>query len=188
MNNVLVTGNADFGIAKELKKIYPDAMFVSRSNEYDLTEQEGLDKVARLARHSDLIIICSALWRFQQTVVLDVIYKACLEYKNPAHIITIGSTTDRVNRGNTWLYNAEKKALRDFSNSCGIAGVWSEAKPKVSYVSFGTLSNNQHKHPDRKCMPIEDAAAYIKWVADAPRNVCINEISIDPMQGAIWHE
>ena len=60
-------------------------------------------------------------------------------------------------------------------------GVW-KAGPKVSYISFGTLSNNQDKHPDRNCMDIDKAGEYIKWVIDQPQDININEISIDPMQ------
>jgi len=73
--------------------------------------------------------------------------------------------------------------LRDFSNTLAIGGVWSDELPKVSYISFGTLSNNQEKHPDRKCMDIDEAAGYIKWLISQPKYVNINEISIDPMQG-----
>jgi NADP-dependent 3-hydroxy acid dehydrogenase YdfG len=54
--------------------------------------------------------------------------------------------------------------------------------PKVSYISFGTLTNNQHKHGDRTCLDIDQAAEYIKWLIDQPKHVNINEISIDPVQ------
>ncbi len=53
---------------------------------------------------------------------------------------------------------------------------------------FGTLSNNAHKHPDRKTLNIDEAAAYIKWLIDQPKYVNINEISIDPMQSGDWYE
>ena len=120
--------------------------------------------------------------------MLDAVYKKCLEVQSFPHITCVGSTTDRVKNGSPWLYNAEKKALRDYSNTLAIGGVWGDSKPKVSYISFGTLSNNQEKHPDRKCMDIDEAAQYIKWLIDQPKNVNINEISIDPMQDDYWHE
>ena len=107
--------------------------------------------------------------------------------KHYPHIVVIGSTTDRVKNGKTWLYNAEKKALRDYANTCAINSVWSKS-PKVSYISFGTLSNNQEKHPDRKCLNIDEAAQYIKWLINQPKYVNINEISIDPMQDERWHD
>ena len=123
----------------------------------------------------------SALWRFHQTVLLDIVYKALRNAKSEAHIVVIGSTTDRTKKGSAWLYNAEKKALRDYSNSLALLGVW-HSGPKISYISFGTLSNNQSKHPDRKCLDIDSAAQYIKWLIEQPKHVTINEISIDPMQ------
>jgi NADP-dependent 3-hydroxy acid dehydrogenase YdfG len=60
-------------------------------------------------------------------------------------------------------------------------GVWGSA-PKITLISFGSLSNVQNKHPDRTCMNIDRAATYIKWLIEQPRDICINEISIDPLQ------
>lgn len=186
-NKILISGNANFGLAQALHKIYPDATFCSRLNDYELTNKKGREDFAQLAVLCDVIIINAALWQFQQTVLLDAVYKALVEAKKQAHIVVIGSTTDRVKNGKAWLYNAEKKALRDYSNTLAIGGVWGD-KPKVSYISFGTLSNNQHKHLDRRCMDIDQAAGYIKWLIDQPKHVNINEISIDPMQDTMWYE
>ena len=84
------------------------------------------------------------------------------------------------------LYNAEKKALRDYSNTLGLTGIWASG-PKISYISLGTLDNNQAKHPDRKTMDINLAAEYIKWIVDQPKHLNINELSIDPMQSENWY-
>ena len=184
--NILISGNKERGLAGALYKLYPDATYVSKGSGIDLVTADGRAKFCTLARTADVIIVNSALWQFQQTVLLDAVYKTLVEAKNIAHIVVIGSTTDRVKNGKPWLYNAEKKALRDYSNTLAIGGVWSD-KPKVSYISFGTLSNNQEKHPDRKCMDIDTVAEYIKWIIDQPRNVNINEISIDPMQDEGWY-
>jgi NADP-dependent 3-hydroxy acid dehydrogenase YdfG len=59
--------------------------------------------------------------------------------------------------------------------------VW-DSGPKVSLISFGSLSNVQEKHPDRICLELSRAASYIKWIIDQPADICINEISIDPLQ------
>jgi len=76
--------------------------------------------------------------------------------------------------------------LRDYSNTLGISGVWDRG-PKISYISFGTLSNNQEKHPDRRTMNITQAAQYIKWIMDQPKEISINELSIDPIQNERWY-
>lgn len=183
---MLISGNPDYGLAQALQKLYPDAEFMSRSTGYDLVEKSGRTAFATAALNHNVIIVNCALWQFQQTVLLDAVYKSLKDAGKLAHIVVIGSTTDRVKNGKAWLYNAEKKALRDYSNTLAIGGVWSRM-PKISYISFGTLSNNAHKHPDRRCMDIDQAAEYIKWVVDQPAHININEISIDPMQDEYWY-
>ena len=140
-----------------------------------------------ISNDADVFINCSALFKFNQTNLLSIVYSYCQEHKASPFIINIGSTTDRVKKGGSWLYNAEKKALRDYSNSIGITGVW-DTGPKVCYISFGTLSNNQEKHPGRQCMDLDKAAEYIQWIVEQPKEICINEISIDPMQNKYWRE
>ena len=183
---MLITGNKNEGLAAALYKLYPDAEFISRETGYDFGKKADMERCAEAAVMHDVIINCSALFRFHQTSLLDIIYKKCQVEKHRPHIVNIGSTTDRVKKGGSWLYNAEKKALRDYSNTLGLSGVWSEG-PKISYISFGTLSNNQEKHPTRKVMDIDTAAEYIKWIIDAPKHFNINELSIDPMQSEYWY-
>lgn len=184
---IIISGNKNQGLAKELNKLYPSATFCSRENGYDLTTSKGQEEFATLSVDYDIIIINAALWKFQQTVLLDEVYKKLVTQNKNYHIICVGSTTDRVKNGKAWRYNAEKKALRDYSNTLAISGVWSNT-PKVSYISFGTLSNNQEKHPDRQCLDIAQAADYIKWLIDQPKYVNINELSIDPMQAERWYD
>ena len=182
---ILISGNPNYGIAKELQQIYPGAVFASRENGFDLTSQEGQKKFANLSITFDVIINNVALWKFNQTVLLDQVYKTLIDNKKTPSIICIGSTTDRVKKGGAWLYNAEKKALRDYCNTLGMNGVWDHG-PKITLISFGSLSNVQDKHPNRKCINITRAVSYIKWIIEQPKDICINEISIDPVQ--ILHE
>ena len=179
---MIITGNPKQGLAQALYKIYPDAVYVSRETcQLDLTNTDHMFEFANMCTRHPLIVLNSALWRFHQTVLLDLVYKALRNANNDAHIVCVGSTTDRTSKGTAWLYNAEKKALADYSNSLGLVGVW-HSGPKISHISFGTLSNNQAKHPDRTCMDIDVAAQYIKWLIDQPPHLCINSLSIDPMQ------
>lgn len=184
---MIITGNKNKGLAGALYQLYPDAVYCSRETGFELTKYQEQERFASLCLDHDVIVNCSALWRFEQTNLLDRIYKTCVENDHAPHIISIGSTTDRVKNGKPWLYNAEKKALRDYSNTLALGGVW-DKYPKISYISFGTLSNNQHKHPERKCLDINEAANYIKWLINQPRYVNINEISVDPMQDNKWYE
>ena len=132
---ILVAGNKNYGLAAELFKLYPDAFFASRTSGFDLTKNDDQKKLADLTLDYDIFINCSALHKFNQTVLLDQIYKSCIDNKHYPHIICVGSTTDRVKKGGAWLYNAEKKALRDYCNTLGINGVWGTA-PKITLISF----------------------------------------------------
>jgi len=183
---MIITGNKYTGVAGALAKIYPDAEFISRSTGYDFGKKLDMERCAEAVLAHDVFINCSALFRFNQTSLLDIVYKKCILENHQCHIINIGSTTDRVKKGGAWLYNAEKKALRDYSNTLGLTGVWASG-PKISYISFGTLDNNQEKHPDRKTMNINLAAEYVKWMIDQPSHLNINELSIDPMQSEKWY-
>jgi hypothetical protein len=178
---ILITGNPSYGLAAGLSKLYPDATFISRSNGYDLTTKDGHRKLEEIITGYDVLVNSSALWKFNQTLILECAYKKCLEVKHNIRIICVGSTTDRVKKATSWIYNAEKKALRDYANSLSLSGVW-QGGPCVSLVSLGSLSNVQAKHPDRICLEISRAAEYVKWVIDQPLDICINEISIDPLQ------
>ena len=183
---MLIAGNKNYGLGEALYKLFPSAEFISRSSGHDLTSRQEQEWFAKQSLDHNQIIICSALYNFNQTVLLDLVYKSCAENNHTPHIICIGSTTDRLSDGKPWMYNAEKKALRDYCNTLALGGVWKD-RPKITYVSLGTMSNNQHKHPDRKCLDIDSAAEYIKWICEQPKNININEISIDPMQDQRWH-
>lgn len=183
---VLVTGNDRYGLAAELAKLLPDVTLVSRSTGYDLTSHGDQLRCAELALEHDAFVNCAALWRFNQTLLMDAVYQRCAGEGHGIHIIAIGSTVDRAKNGKAWLYGAEKKALRDWCNTLSMSGVWGNA-PKVTYASFGTMSNNQHKHADRRCLDLGQAAEYVVWLLSQPKSVNINEISIDPMQDGRWY-
>lgn len=180
--NIYVAGNKNYGLAQELNAVYPDAVFASRSNGgYDFTRADSQAKFAEDSLAADVVVICSALWKFNQTLLLEAVYKKHKEASKSTLIICVGSTIDRVKKGSDWLYGAEKRALRDYANSLSLSSVWNGG-PRVTLISFGTLSNVQHKHPDRKTMPIRKAAEYIRWILEQPGDVHINELSIDPSQ------
>lgn len=181
---ILISGNPAYGLAQALNTelIGHELTFVSRTtHKLDLTKAEHQQVFADMSVDYDLVIINSALWKFNQTLLLEAVYKKLKAENKQTLIICIGSTTDRVMKATDWLYNAEKKALRDYANSLGMTGVWA-TNPRVTLISFGTLSNNQTKHPDRKTMPTKQAADYIKWIISQPAGVHINELSVDPLQ------
>ena len=101
---ILISGNRNYGLAKELTSFYPEATFLSRSTGADLTQPEGQKICEDLILDHDVFINCSALWKFNQTILLDQVYKSCVKNNHFPHIICIGSTTDRVKKAGSWLY------------------------------------------------------------------------------------
>jgi hypothetical protein len=181
---ILISGNPFFGLAEAMKTelALHELTFVSRTTKgLDLTRAENQQAFAEMALDHDVVIINSALWKFNQVLLLEAVYKKLKAAGKQTLIICIGSTTDRVMKATDWLYNAEKKALRDYANSLSLSGVWANT-PRVTLISFGSLSNVQEKHPDRKTIPIQGAASYIKWILEQPAEFHINEISVDPIQ------
>lgn len=180
--SIMVTGNPDFGVAGEIARRWPHAELVGRDTwGYDLTQESYRQKIAEKALLYDVFINCSALWRFNQTLLLDTVYKTSLKARKRLHIVCIGSTTDRATKGSDWIYQQEKKALRSTANAMGLKSIW-EGGPKVSYVTFGTLENNSHKHPGRRVMTLSEAVDAIEYVLQAPDHLNINELSLDPIQ------
>lgn len=72
---IIITGNKNFGLSAELYQIYPDALFASRETGFDLTSQLGQNRLAELVLEYDVFINSSALWKFNQTVLLESIYR-----------------------------------------------------------------------------------------------------------------
>lgn len=187
MTRILITGNREKGLSKELANIWPDATFVSRASGYDLSNPDQITRVAETCLFYDVFINNSALWKFNQVLMLDNAYKVAKAANHNLRILCIGSTTDRATKGSDWIYQQEKKALRSYCTSLNMMSTW-QGGPQVTLLSFGTLSNMQEKHPDRVCMDIAEAASYVKWIVDQPRYMTINELSLDPLQKVNWNE
>lgn len=187
--SVICTGNPEFGVSSAIALRWPETVFVSRTDwNYDLGQQGYRNKLAEKALNFDVFINCAALWNFNQTLVLDTVYKHAVMNRKRLHIVNIGSTTDRATKGSDWIYQQEKKALKSTSNAMGLKSVWAGG-PRVSYVTFGTLENNAHKHPDREVMTLDEAVDCIEYVVNAPEHLNVNELSVDPLQryNKTWH-
>lgn len=183
---IIATGNPEFGVAKALAERWPETTFVNRTDwGYDLTQDSYKHKLAEKALKYDVFINCSALWHYHQTMLLDVVYKNALKSLKRLHIVSLGSTTDRTTKGADWHYQQEKKALKSTSNALGLKSVWTGG-PKVTYVSFGTLENNAHKHPGRQIMTLSEAVDLIEYTITMPYHLNVAELIVDPIQHKDW--
>jgi NADP-dependent 3-hydroxy acid dehydrogenase YdfG len=179
---ILTTGNPTIGLASAISsEIGGD--FISRTNGYDLCSDDGRKRAVAHSLNYDVFINCAALWRFNQTLLLQAVWEGWKQAGKSGRIVNIGSTADTGNRGTSWIYPTEKKALREYSRNLSMASAGGSGI-QVNYVSFGYLSTPsvEIKHPDKNKMALVEAAGYIKWIIKQPMLANFNELSMDPIQ------
>jgi hypothetical protein len=110
---ILCTGNPnDMGIAHAVKRVWPNASFVSRTNGYDLSTQEGLDKFKETIAEYDVFVNNSQVVPGTQETLLNITSKVW----TTGHVFNIGSVAEY--KRWEWfdpLYSAEKRSLRELS-------------------------------------------------------------------------
>tara|TARA_B100000989_G_scaffold289427_1_gene261252 strand:+ start:264 stop:827 length:564 start_codon:yes stop_codon:yes gene_type:complete len=184
---VLITGNRNKDLTKYLVDLFEKNSYrvdtVSRENGWDLANTEIIPKFVNLLDNYNIFVNMFANWRFNASLLTYYVFKDWEKKKyGDRRIITIGSTTDRVRRPKTNLYHYEKLALREMSNGLSMAGVWDKDSPLLTHVSFGTMDNRAEQNPGRKTLNMEKISEYILWVLQQPKEIHINELSIDPVQ------
>lgn len=180
---ILVTGNPNYGLAEGIKS-HMGGDYISRSNGYDLCSDEGRNKAVEKSLEYNVFINNAALWRFNQTILLEKVWDAWKTNNHKGHIINIGSTADIIVRGTNWIYPNEKKALKAQSRNLSTLSTWDCPNIRVTYIAFGSIDTPKvrEKHPDRLFLTVDDASNTIKWVIDSPKHISINEISLDRIQ------
>lgn len=184
---VLITGNRTKDLTKYVAKLLEDNSYevdtVSRSNSWDLGNTEVIPDFINLLDKYDIFVNMFANWRFNASLLTYYIFQDWQKKKyGDRRIITIGSTTDRVKRAKTNLYHYEKLALRELSNGLAMSGVWDKDSPLVTHISFGTMDNRADQNPGRKTLDMQKISEYILWVLQQPKEMHVNELSVDPVQ------
>lgn len=184
---VLISGNKDHGVAGGINHVMATDYhldFCSRKTGFDLTSDSGRQRFAERSLDYDIFINNAALWRFNQTLLAEAVWKTWSENNKKGHIINLGSTADRQIYGGNWSYPAEKNALRHQSLSQAMSALGGSGI-KVTYLAYGYVStpNIEKKHPTkRKHDPVE-IARLIKWIIEYPiDNSNLIEIVLDPIQ------
>jgi NAD(P)-dependent dehydrogenase (short-subunit alcohol dehydrogenase family) len=184
---ILISGNPEYGVAQGLSNILGqehELTFCSRKNGFELTKDEGRNKLVDLSLQYDVFINNSALWRFNQSILLEYVWKAWADAGKQGHIINMGSTADRQVKGGNWAYPVEKGALRHHSLNQSL-GTLGGTGIKVSYIAYGYVSTPsvEKKNPDKIKHTPEEIAKLVKWVLDYPMtNTNIMELIVDPIQ------
>lgn len=187
---VLITGNRDYGLCKAICDLFDtvggiDYSACSRSTGWQLDQSDEQDRLAQKFIDDDFNVFINnaALWKYQQTLILETFYTKLLEEERTAHIISMGSTADTGVKGRTWRYPTEKKALKVYNRDLTYMTIGG-SNVKTTLLSPGSLTTPGvvKKHPDRKLIDVEYIAEVILWLIQQPDYVNINEISLDPIQ------
>lgn len=187
---IIISGNKTHGIASGISNVLEngyDLTFCSRKSGFDLTSETGRNEFVKLSLDHDIFINNSALWRFNQTLLLEAVWKAWNDSGKIGQIINLGSTADRQIYGGNWMYPAEKNALRHQSLSQSMSSIGGN-KIKVTYLSYGYVKTPkiEMKHPDKTKHDPDEIARIIKWIIEYPVETSnIVEISLDPIQNKV---
>lgn len=185
---ILMTGNPTKEIAKEIKSIYSDAHFVSRSDEsdytLDLSDMDNIERLAHISLNYDVFINSALIPNFGQTLILQAIWTEWKSNNKVGHIISYGSAVDYYFRPDNRLYPIEKRSLRDLNRSLSKHVNWFDSKIRCTYLSFGGVATEKtlrqwghYEHFDTK-----EIAEYTQWVINSPKHSNIDELHITPIQ------
>jgi len=194
MKKILITGSRKYGLCEAICNLFdtiPDIEYetASRSNGYHLDTNDGQKKLAEkyIEGDFDVFINNSAIWKFQQVIVVEAVYNAMEEANRDGHIINIGSTADTGVKGRTWRYPTEKKALKAYNRDLTYKAMGG-SNIKTTLISPGSLTTSSvmKKHPDRKLIDVEYIAELVVWTINQPEYINVNELSIDPIQSGTY--
>lgn len=185
---IMMTGNREKDLCRSIVAKFEseghECFCMSRANGFDFSENPTgvIARVVDEADKADIFINLYANYFFHASVLAHKLFNDWLEKGySDRRIIHIGSTTDRVQRGKRNLYHYEKRILREMSSGHAMIGVW-EKGPKVTHLSIGTMENRAKDNPGRQCLSLDQVANYVYWLTQQPKEIHVNELSIDPIQ------
>lgn len=185
MQKILIAGNKNYGLAKALYNLYPEATFLSRSTGYNLCEQSVQLDVANMSLEYDVFISVSCLQKYNQVRLIEEVMNQWWKTNHTGYLIALGSSADTPVKGTKWSYPVEKKALRAYcrQQSQFIAGDM-PPKWKVTYLSSGNMHtpNQDIKMPNTLKLDTAYVANVIDWLIKQPTYVNISEVCLDRIQ------
>ena len=94
MKRILITGSRTYGLCEAICNLFdtmPDIEYetASRINGYFLDTSEGQKKLAEsyIEGNFDIFINNSAIWKFQQVMIVESVYNTMEEANRKGHII-----------------------------------------------------------------------------------------------------
>jgi hypothetical protein len=156
---VLCTGNSnDIGIAQEIKNLFPDAVFASRSSGFDLATKEGIAKLKDILPQFN-VLVNNAYVSFG---VQKEILKLTREVWESGHVFNIGSLDEYE------LYSHVNPRSHKENNELKNLGLsFNSDKFKVTHITVGIFkSSHKVKTLDLDVMDPKYVASTIRWILD----------------------
>lgn len=157
MIKVLCTGNPEhIGIAREIKNIFPDAVCVSRASGYDLSTDEGLEKLRQIIPNFNVLVNNSHVEPGTQLKIFEMARSAW----STGHVFNIGSIDEyeqfaHINR----RCHAEKNHLKH------LAIEYNNDFFKVTHITVGPFESSAKPLPMKLVrLDPKHIAETIKWI------------------------
>ena len=179
---ILIAGNPDYGLAQALKeKIHAD--FASRTHgNWDLCLLEKQKEFAQKSLNYDVVISVSCLWGFHQTNLIQEVATSWVRNNKEGYLIALGSSADTPVKGVTWIYPAEKKALRAYCRQISqMVASDDNVRFKMTYLSPGNMHTpkQDEKMSGVKKLNCDDVASVVEWLLAQPKYINISELCLD---------
>jgi hypothetical protein len=169
MYKVLCTGNPSHrGIAMSVKEWFPDADFVSRTNGFDLTTLDGINKLKYILPKYNLIINNAYIAPGMQCRILDLINEVGVT----GYVFSIGSVAEfKTVRHYTPEYGLEKEQLRNRSIELLSPTL------KTTHIIVSGFQDQQSTSDFK--MSANEIVKSIQWVLDSTYAVpCISVVDL----------
>jgi hypothetical protein len=172
MNNILCTGNPlTSSLATAILKVFPNTVFISRANGYDLTTISGIEKFKNIIKDYTVFINCSYVAPGVQSTLLQITNDTW----DSGHVINIGSTAEYnfFPQHTDQLYADEKNNLKQLS-----LDLFSKLF-KTTHISMGGINDSTASH---KMDPV-NVATTIKWIIELTEVY----VPIIGLENDFWH-
>jgi hypothetical protein len=159
MFKILCTGNPEhIGIAQEIKKLFPDADFISRTNGYDLSTPDGINKLKSILKNYNVFINNAHVGRNTQSLILSIVRGEW----SAGHVFNIGTSDEYAK----WLpahpeNYKEKNELKELGLSM------TDENFKVTHVTVGAFKSSAKPRGIKYSMDPKHIASTISWAMNA---------------------
>lgn len=177
---ILITGNPNYsGLCSGLKTVLYDkhVTYISRNNNYDLTD---IPSIVNIAKNFNVFINSTNIPNDGQLNLLNAVYDSWAY----GQIINVSTSSVYWNNQKNPEYYYRKLRLEKRSKELSGLSIEQGKGPRVSCIAFGELdTESQRSRNDQRVKIMLDLAAnYIKLLIDAPPELNINYLCIDPVQ------